>query len=216
MHVPAAFHASGSLNYLIACFCLVAQSALLMRAPSYLVGFRIFLVSTVLSNALYLIGVFDFWTGWLAPWHSAIYIAACLEAQYYMIEFDPSDAERSRVSRFCVAVGMLVAGVYWLRAVNPTIESATSAFCMAMLMAIALDIEESRWLRVTSFPNHAMLLLLWFALNVGANISGWDWFGANLMKLLGHAIGTATWFIVMGGLPAQHRQAVEVSRSAFP
>lgn len=203
MHLREAIAATGSLNILLAAFGMAVQIFLLFKTPWYLMAFRVFLAAAVLSNGLYILGVFHFWEGQMAPWHSAIYIAAAMEASWWLVMGEHRLKERKRYREFGIGVGMFLAGAYLLVwRTTADADSTTSIFCTGFLLMNLLDVEETIWLLKTAFGNHATLMLAWFGVNMLATLFPHGWFTPNAWKLGVHTLACVIWLIVVGFLPA--------------
>ena len=171
-----------------------------------MICFRVFVASASLSNLLYFSGIFHFWEGWMAPIHTLIYAAVCLEANHWIVLGEFELREKKRLRNFALGVGMILGGVYYFRSENPSTESVTSIFLCACLFALLADVEESRWLLRTAFGNHATLLFVWFFFNASTNLLPAAWVTASAWKLIGHAGCSILWLIVVGYLPhSTHR-----------
>lgn len=203
MHFAEAIARTGSINLILAAFGLTAQTFLFLKLPRYLTFFNVFLVSVMLSNLLYLAGIFYFWEGWRAPIHAGIYVMATREAAGYLVWGDPHQGEIFRLRKFSSGVGLLWAGVYVLMAKTADVDSATAFFCTGYMIVHLIDIEESQWLLKTSFGNHASMILLWFLSNCLATIFYDGWFTPNAWKLGVHAFLSAIWPIVVARLPQE-------------
>lgn len=217
MHLAEAFSRTGTLNLILAAFGFVAQTFLFFKPPRYMTLFRLFILSVILSNLLYMSGVFYFWESWRAPFHAAIYVLATREAAGYLGWGQPKSREIFRLRNFAEGVGLLWAGVYAVMSKTADVDSATAFFCTGFLIVHLIDIEESTWLLTTAFGNHASLLFLWFLSSCLATIFYDGWFTPNAWKLGIHAAISAVWPIVAVRLPQVGRHPdLGVSRALRP